>query len=136
MKSTGELENEIRGAASPARLEEKDSSLPPLPGFLNNLLRERDMTVGDIVLRCNLDRSYAYQLFNGTRRPTRNFLLLFSLALGLEEPEAQRLLKIAGRPPLYARDRRDAGVLYALSHGLSPEEADGLLRSLGQEGLL
>lgn len=135
MKTTGELEHEIREAASPSRLTEEDFSLPPLPEYLSERLRERGMTVRDVVLRCNLERSYAYQLFNGTRRPTRNFLLLFSLALGLEEAETQRLLKIAERPPLYARDRRDAGLLYALSHGLSPEEADGLLRSLGQEGL-
>ena len=53
----------------------------------------------------------------------------------MEEPEAQRLLKIAGRPPLSARDRRDAGLLYALNRRLSPEEADAILRDLGQEGL-
>lgn len=136
MKSTGELEQEIREADSPSPLSAEEFSLPPLPEYLRGLLAGRGVTVRDVVVRCGLDRSYAYQLFNGTRRPSRDFLVLLSLVLGLEEPEAQRLLKIAGRPPLYARDRRDAGVLYALSHGLSPEEADGLLRSLGQEGLL
>lgn len=135
MKPTRELEHEIREAGSPSSLSAEQFSLPPLPEYLRGLLAERGATVGDVVVRCGLDRSYAYQLFNGTRRPTRNFLLLLSLALGLEEPEAQRLLKIAGRPPLYARDRRDAGVLYALSHGLSPEETDSLLRGMEQEGL-
>lgn len=135
MKPTRELEHEIREAGSPSSLSAEQFSLPPLPEYLRSLLVERGATVGDVVVRCGLDRSYAYQLFNGTRRPTRNFLLLLSLALGLEEPEAQRLLKIAGRPPLYARDRRDAGVLYALSHGLSPEETDSLLRGMEQEGL-
>lgn len=135
MKTTGELEQEIREADSPASLSADGFRLPPLPEYLRGLLAERGVTVGDVVVRCGLDRSYAYQLFNGTRRPTRNFLILLSLSLGLEEPEAQRLLKIAGRPPLYARDRRDAAALYALSHGLSPEEADALLRDLGQEGL-
>ncbi len=135
MKATGELEQEIREADSPASLSADEFRLPPLPEYLRGLLAERGVSVGDIVVRCGLDRSYAYQLFNGTRRPTRNFLLLLSLALGLEEPEAQRLLKIAGRPPLYARDRRDAAALYALSRGLSPEKADALLRDLGQEGL-
>lgn len=135
MKATGELEQEIREADSPASLSADEFRLPPLPEYLRGLLAGRGASVGDIVVRCGLDRSYAYQLFNGTRRPTRNFLLLLSLALSLEEPEAQRLLKIAGRPPLYARDRRDAVVLYALNHGLSPEEADTLLRDLGQEGL-
>jgi hypothetical protein len=30
---------------------------------------------------------------------------------------------------------QNLAALYALSHGLSPEEADGLFRDLGQEGL-
>lgn len=135
MKDTQELEHEIRRAESPDALLEPDFHLPPLPEHLSRLLRERSMSVRDVILRCNLDRSYAYQLFNGTRRPTREFLVLFAMTLRLGQGETQRLLKIAGRPPLYARDRRDAGILYALSHGLSPEEADALLRDLGQEGL-
>lgn len=135
MKSTGELEQEIREAGSPTPLSAEEFSLPPLPEYLRDLLAERGVTVRDVVVRCGLERSYAYQLFNGTRRPTRNFLILLSLVLGLEEPEAQRLLKIAGRPPLYARDRRDAGVLYALNRRLTPEEADSLLRDMEQEGL-
>lgn len=136
MRPTGELENEIRQSGSPAALAAGDFAAPPLPDYLNGLLHRRGMTVRDIVLRCNLERSYGYQLFNGTRRPTRDFLLLLSMVLRLEEAEAQRLLKIAGRAPLYARNRRDAAVLYGLSHGLSAEETDGLLRELGEEGLL
>lgn len=136
MRPTEELENEIRQSASPAGLAAEDFSAPPLPDYLGGLLYSRGMTVRDIVLRCNLERSYGYQLFNGTRRPTRNFLLLLAMVLGLEEAEVQRLLKIAGRAPLYARNRRDAAVLYGMSHGLSAEETDGLLRELGEEGLL
>lgn len=136
MKPTEELENEIRQSASPAVLTAEAYDPPPLPEYLSGLLRRRGTTVRDVVLRCNLERSYGYQLFNGTRRPTRDFLLLLALVLGLEEAETQRLLKIAGRPPLYARNRRDAAVLYGLSHRLSAEEADDLLRKLGEEGLL
>lgn len=136
MESTRELEQQIREAPSPAVLSSGAFSLPPLPEYLGSLLRERGMTMGDVVLRCKLDRSYAYQLFNGTRRPTRQFLLQFSLALGLEEAQVQRLLQIAGRAPLYARDRRDAALLYALSHRQTAEEADRLLREQGLEGLL
>ena len=136
MKTTGELEHEIREFPSPASLASEDFTPPSLPDFLGEALRERNLTVGDIVVRCNLDRSYAYQLFNGTRRPTRDFLLRIAMALGMGEAECQRLLRIAGRPPLYARNRRDAGILYGLSHGLSPEETESLLQGLGEEGLL
>ena len=135
MKSTQELEHQIRQSRDTLLLREDAFSAPNLAVYLNSLLHDHGLSVQDVVVRCNLDRSYAYQLFNGTRRPTRNFLLRLSLVLRLREDEAQRLLKIAGRQTLYARTRRDAAVLYALTHDLTAEETQDLLAELGEEGL-
>ena len=135
MRTTKELEHQIRESATPQVLTGEDYALPPLPIYLNSLLHRHGLTVQDVVIACNLDRSYGYQLFNGTRRPSREFLLRLALLLKLEEDEAQRLLKIAGRQPLYARSRRDAAVLYALTHRLTAEKTDELLESLGEETL-
>ena len=135
MKSTEELEHQIRESATPQVLTGEDYALPPLPIYLNSLLQRHGLTVQDVVIACNLDRSYGYQLFNGTRRPSREFLLRLALLLKLEEDEAQRLLKIAGRQPLYARSRRDAAVLYALTHNLTADATQDLLAELGEEGL-
>lgn len=135
MQSTQELEHTIRESKEPSILKADVFSVPDLAAYLNGLLQEHRLTVQDVVVRCNLDRSYGYQLFNGTRKPTRNFLLRLALLLHLEETGAQRLLKLAGRQPLYARNRRDAAVLYGLSHGLTMEETETLLADLGEEGL-
>ena len=136
MQSTEELEHQIRSSTTPALLETETFLSPTLTSYLNTLLCSRSLTVQDVILGCNLDRSYGYQLFNGTRRPTRNFLLRLALLLQLSESEAQRLLKIAGRLPLYVRNRRDAAVLYGLTHSLTWEETEELLGSLGEEGLV
>ena len=135
MKSTEELEHQIRESATPQVLTGEDYALPPLPIYLNSLLHRHGLTVQDVVIACNLDRSYGYQLFNGTRRPSREFLLRLALLLKLGEDEAQRLLKIAGRQPLYARSRRDAAVLYGLTHDLTEEAVQDLLAELGEESL-
>ena len=135
MRSTQELEHEIRRSEAPSVLAGDDFSIPEPSAYLSDLLRERGLSVRDVVVGCNLERSYAYQLFNGTRRPTRNFLLRLVLLLRLDEAQAQRLLKLQGRQPLYARNRRDAAVLYGLAHGLTAEETGRLLDSLGEEGL-
>ena len=136
MKSTQELEQEIRESGTPEVLLGGDFHIPSFPIYLNSLLHSRGLTVQDVVVGCHLDRNYSYQLFNGTRRPTRDFLLRLALWLGLSEGEAQRLLKLSGREPLYARNRRDAAVLYALTHGLSAEKTDELLANLGEGALL
>lgn len=136
MKATKELEHEITGSTDPDLLVREEFSPPELADYLKELLRLRDMPVKDIIRRCNLERSYGYQLFNGTRRPTRDILMVLSLELRLSVEEARRLFEIAGRPPLYARRRRDAAVLYGLSHGLSPADVHELLLELEEDGLL
>lgn len=135
MKSTQELEHQIRQSKEPALLMEDTFSAPDLAAYLRELLSDHDLSVQDVVIGCRLDRSYGYQLFNGTRKPTRNFLLRLALLLKLQEEETQRLLKIAERQPLYARNRRDAAVLYGLTHGLTADETQELLVGLGEEGL-
>ncbi len=136
MKSTRSLERAIHNSGSPGLLAGEDFSLPALSDYLQDQLRQRGIPLKDIIRRCNLDRSYGYQLFNGTRRPTRDTLMVLALELGLRDREAQRLLQLAGRAPLYARCRRDAAVLYGLSHRLSPAEVHDLLLELGEPGLL
>ena len=136
LTSTKELEHQIRESWEPSLLTGDVFSIPDLLVYLTDLLHQRGLTVQDVVVGCNLDRSYGYQLFNGTRRPTRNFLLRLALLLRLSDEEAQRLLNIAGRQPLYVRRRRDAAVLYALSHGLTVEETEELLEDIGEDGLI
>ena len=81
MKSTKELEHQIRESTTAKVLVGEDYALPPLPIYLNNLLHRHGLTIQDVVIACNLDRSYGYQLFNGTRRPSREFLLRLALLL-------------------------------------------------------
>lgn len=135
MMSTGELEHQIRMSETPAALAEKPYEVPDIVPYINNLLYEHGLTAKDVIVDCNLSRSYVYQLFNGNRTPTRDFLLKLAFLLKLPEAETQRLLKIAGWNPLYARNRRDAAILYGLSHGMTTDETEGLLRSLDKGGL-
>ena len=135
MKSTHELEQSIRSGRDPSLLGGEDFSPPELADYLHTILEAHGMTVIQAIQRCNLDRSYGYQLFNGTRRPTRDVLLNLAIHLGLPEAETQRLLKLAGRPVLYARNRRDAAILYCLHHCLSHAEAEELLAGLEVEPL-
>lgn len=127
MKTTSELEHNIRSAASPDVLMEQESDQLSLTSYLHMLLERRGLSVGSVIRQCSLDRSYGYQLFNGTRRPTRDMLVALALQLEFTEEETQRLLKLAGRPVLYARNKRDAALLYSLTHRLTLAQAEELL---------
>lgn len=127
MKTTSELEHNIRSAAGPDVLMEQELDQLSLTSYLHMLLERRGLSVGSVIRQCSLDRSYGYQLFNGTRRPTRDMLVALALQLEFTEEETQRLLKLAGRPVLYARNKRDAALLYSLTHRLTLAQAEELL---------
>ena len=135
VKTTGKLEQEIRGAEDAGVLSGTGFEQPELSKYLRQLLDERHLTTGEVIQRCNLDRSYGYQLFNGTRCPTRDTLIILSFQLDLNEKQTQRLLKIAGRPALYARNRRDAAILFGLTHRLTLPQTEDLLSELEEEPL-
>ena len=144
MKTTLKLEHEIRASKDPAVLTGADFDAPALCEYLRQLLEERHVSTGEIIQRCNLDRGYGYQLFNGTRRPTRDMLIIIGFQLSLDEKklqrllkiaEAQRLLKLAGRPVLYARNRRDAAILFALNKRLTLPQTEELLAQLEEASL-
>lgn len=136
MRTTDELRNAIRSSPDPALLSGGAFTPPDFTFYLCNLLERRGWLVKDAIRACYLERSYGYQLFNGTRPPTRTFLLRLALSLGLGEAETQRLLTRGGKAALYPRSRFDAAVLYGLTHHLTLEETDELLLSLGEGGLL
>ena len=136
MRTTDELRNAIRSSPDPALLSGGAFTPPDYTFYLYGLLERRGWLVKDAIRACYLERSYGYQLFNGTRPPTRTFLLRLALALDLGEEETQKLLTRCGRAILYPRSRFDAAAVYGLTHPPTLEETDDLLLSLGEGGLL
>ena len=77
-----------------------------------NLVPER------VILKAQIDRTYGHQLFNGTRRPSRDKVLQLSIGMRLNMEETQRRLRAAGKSDLYPRLKRDAVIIYCLKNGL------------------
>ena len=76
------------------------------------------MLPAQVIERSQIERTYGHQLFNGTRRPSRDKVLQLALGLGLSVDETQRLLRAAGKSPLYPRLKRDAVILYGIGKKL------------------
>lgn len=115
-------------------LEENRDGLitPRLCYYLAELCRQREVTPSEVVLRADMDKSYGYQLFNGTRKPSRDKLLQLAFGLGLSVEETQDLLKIAGKSLLYPKFMRDAAIMHCLHEG---KQIDFMQQVLGELGL-
>lgn len=64
----------------------------------------------------NLHRTYAYQIFNGQKKPSRSKIIQIALALQLDIRETNNLLSLSDNGYLYPKVRYDAIILYALEH--------------------
>lgn len=78
-----------------------------------------------------LDRAYVYQIFSGDKTPSRDKLIAVAFGLKLSDDETQQMLKLSGNRALYAKDQRDAVILFALHHKKTILEANDLLFELG-----
>ena len=103
-----------------AYLEGNESNLhsPDFYTLLKQACEKRDMLPAQVIERSQIERTYGHQLFNGTRRPSRDKVIQLALGLGLSVDETQRRLRAAGKSQLYPRLKRDAVILYALQKKL------------------
>lgn len=105
----------------------------PLADYLNTLIIEKEFKKSTIINHSGLDRSYAYQIFDGLRTPNRDKVLSLCLSMNINIKETQQLLKHTGYTPLYAKFKRDSIILFGLEHALSVIEINELLYEMKEE---
>lgn len=105
---------------------------PQFHTFITALCSQAGQIPEQVIRRSAIDRTYGHQLFNGTRRPSRDKVLQLAFGFGLTVDETQELLRIAQKTALYPRIRRDAVILYCLNRGLSVLETQNTLQGLGE----
>lgn len=132
MISTEELMHRIKEekTGDMSFLEKKEFDCPDITVYLCDLLAEHKKEVKEVIRQLGLERTYGYQMFNGTRKPTRNFLIRLAVLLGLTVEETNRLLKIGKKEILYPRIKEDAVVIYAIEKKLPLEELEEILEEL------
>ncbi len=135
MKSTEELLKLLENINIEEFKKEKAFQSIDFPAYLNEVLSQHGLQSKDVIVKLNMERSYTYQILNGRRNPTRNFLIRIAFLCKLSVDETQKLLSAGNRPILYPRNRFDAAVLYCIQHQLSEEELNELLKDIEEEAL-
>lgn len=98
--------------------------------YLQDLCRERGVIPEQVIKKSQIDRTYGHQIFNGTRLPSRDKLLMLSFGFELSLDETQELLKTAGKSILYPKVKRDAAIIYGISHKMNIMDVQYLLTSV------
>ncbi len=129
-KNTDTLQQELMSTNNLDRfLTENDASFRdvPLQEAIQRIFDEKGMSKAQLAKQSGISEVYLHQLFSGRRFPSRSRLLCLCFGLGATVDEAQSLLQQARHAPLYSRDRRDAIIIFALSHHMTLFEANDKL---------
>lgn len=131
-KTTEELCHEIKDSTNINNFLKKNKEhmlTDSLPEHLNALLVQKGISRAEVVRGSLLDRSYVYQIFSGEKVPSRDKLIAIAFGLCLSDEETQKMLKLSGNRELYARDERDALLLFGLQRKKDIFEINELLIS-------
>lgn len=98
--------------------------------MLNEEMEKRKLTKAEVIRSSGIERHYAYQILSGKKTPSRDKLLMFCFGLEMTAEEAQHFLLECSAPLLYAKNKRDNVILFALENRLTVIELNELLYEL------
>jgi transcriptional regulator with XRE-family HTH domain len=96
------------------------------------LCLEKNEKIEHVIKRAGIERTYGYQLFNGTRNPSRDKVIQIALGLGLDVDETQKLLQVAKKSPLYVKIKRDAAIIYCIVHKMDFAKTQDMLMKIDE----
>lgn len=130
---TEELLDELLSTSSIEEyLEQHEPCSRTLAEYLQQLLAEKGLERSRVVRMANLNDTFGYQIFQGTRHPGRDKVLQIALAMALTLRETNRALTAAGASELYCKDRRDAIIIFCIDRGCSLQKVNEELYRFGE----
>ena len=137
-KDTNDLQNELMSAPDLDRFlsENQDNFYDTnFADLLMSLFEKKGISKAALAKKAGISNVYLYQIFSGERNPSRNRILCLCFGLIASLEETQELLKHSGYAQLYAKNKRDAIIIYGLTHNMDLDEVNDRLFSEHEETL-
>ncbi len=91
------------------------------------LIKKSKLSKADIINKSDIGYTYFYDILRGEKCPSRDKIVRLVLAMRLELDECQKMMKLYNWAPLYAKDKRDSAMIYAVNNSFSVWQLDELL---------
>lgn len=95
--------------------------------LINSYLENKHVTKSQLIQKTNLDRTYAYQIMNGTKLPSQDKVIQLALALELDLHNTNILLTLSDNKSLYPKLKRDALIIFCINNNYSVIKTNELL---------
>lgn len=90
-----------------------------LSNYFKEICKEKNLSKSKLIKSADLDRTYGYQILDGSKKPTRDKILQLCFGANLDFKETQRALKLGNVGELYPKNSRDAIIIYCIKNKLS-----------------
>lgn len=101
--------------------------------YLETCLEKKDLKKSEVIEKTNLQKNYAYQICNGTKKGSKEKIIQLALAMHLDLHDTNNLLSLSNNGLLYAKVKKDAILIYALQHHYDLYQTNELLLAHGFE---
>lgn len=98
-----------------------------LPNFFQNICKEKGISKSDLIKNAEINRTYGYQILNGTKKPSRDKLLKLCISASLDIEESNKALKLGNVGQLYPKNPRDSIIIFGINKKLNLFQIDELL---------
>lgn len=103
--------------------------------YLEACLEKKDLKKSKVIEKTNLQKNYAYQICNGTKKGSKEKIIQLALAMRLNLHDTNNLLSLSNNGLLYAKVKKDAILIYALQHHYNLFKTNELLFAHGFDAL-
>ena len=134
-KSTEELMNELLKANNIGEYLKDNSQYMVSEELSTYLISKKALVKSEVIKKTEFSEVMGYQIFSGTRLPSRDSLICICVAMEMALDETQAILKIAGFAALYPKTKRDSVIIRGISEGKSVAGINEELYNLGEKTL-
>ena len=128
-----ELDRLLHAPSVDEFLDQQETTERSLADYLSGLLAAKRLERAQVVRMANLNETFGYQIFKGTRHPSRDKVLQIAFAMALSVRETNRALTAAGVARLDPKCRRDAIILFCIDRARSLQKVNEELYRLGED---
>lgn len=124
---------DILNQADDSSLDKILDEIPDLTfvDLIESFRLKKQMSKSELIQKATLDRTYAYQILNGTKSPKQDKVIQLSLALQLDLQNTNRLLTLTKNKSLYPKIKRDAVIIFCIHKQYSVIQTNELLYEHG-----
>ena len=129
-KNTDDMQSELMSAPDLGRFlsENKENfTNVQFAELLRALFDKKGISKAVLARNAQMSEVYLYQILSGGRNPSRDRIICLCYGMGATLEETQELLRGGGHAELYVKDKRDAVIIFGLTHDMSLAEVNDRL---------